>query len=42
VESSCDSVMNLRFPSNAEKPSSGYTTGGISSSVRLHGVSYLV
>jgi hypothetical protein len=32
-------VMNLRVPQNAEKLSSGYTTGGLSSNTRLHRVS---
>jgi hypothetical protein len=32
-------VMNLRVPSNAGKLSSGFTTGGLSSSAQLHRVS---
>jgi hypothetical protein len=35
-------VMNLRVPSNAGKLSSGYTTGGLSSSAQFHRVSSLV
>jgi hypothetical protein len=31
--------MNLRVPQNAGKLSSGLTTGGLSSSAQLHGVS---
>jgi hypothetical protein len=34
-----NSVMNLRGPCNAGKLSSGYTTGGLSSSAQLHRVS---
>jgi hypothetical protein len=30
-----NTVMNLRFPYNAGKVSSGYTTGGLSSSAQL-------
>jgi hypothetical protein len=37
-----NAVMNLRVPSNAGKPSSVLTTGYLSSSAQLHGVSYLV
>jgi hypothetical protein len=31
-------VVNLRAPLNAEKLSSGYTIGGPSSGVQLHGI----
>jgi hypothetical protein len=34
-----NSFMNLRVPTNAEKLSSGYITGSLSSSAQLHGVS---
>jgi hypothetical protein len=34
-------VMNLWAPLNAEKLSSGFTTGGLTSSAELHRVSYL-
>jgi hypothetical protein len=33
-----NSVLNLRVPLNAGKLLSGLTTGGLSSSVQLHGV----
>jgi hypothetical protein len=36
-----NAVMNLRFPYNARKLSSGCTTGGLSSSAQLHRVSFL-
>jgi hypothetical protein len=36
-----NSVMNLRVPYNDEKLSSGYTTGGLSSTAQFHRVSYL-
>jgi hypothetical protein len=39
VESFINVAMNLRVPLNAGKLSSGYTTGGLSSSVQLHTVS---
>jgi hypothetical protein len=35
-----NAVMKLRIPYNVEKLSSGYTTGGLSSSAQLHRVSY--
>jgi hypothetical protein len=35
-------VMNLRVPLNAGKLSSGFTTGGLSSSAQLHRVGWLV
>jgi hypothetical protein len=35
-----NSVMNLRIPYNAGKLSSGFTTGGLSSSAQLHRVSF--
>jgi hypothetical protein len=31
-----NAVMNLRVPQNAGKVSSGFTTGGLSSSAQLH------
>jgi hypothetical protein len=34
-----NSVLNLRVPKNAGKLSSGLTTGGLSSSAQLRGVS---
>jgi hypothetical protein len=37
-----NSVMNLRVPWNTGKPSSGFTTGGLSNSARLHRVGQLV
>jgi hypothetical protein len=37
-----NAVMNLRAPWNAGKLSSGFTTGGLSSSAQLHRVSLLV
>jgi hypothetical protein len=36
VEGSSEEVMKLRVPRKAGKPSSGYTTGGISSGAQLH------
>jgi hypothetical protein len=35
-----NAVMNLRFPYNAGKLSSGCTSGGLSSSAQFHRVSY--
>jgi hypothetical protein len=35
-----NSVLNFRVPYNTGKLSSGLTTGGLSSSAQLHGVSY--
>jgi hypothetical protein len=35
-----NSVLNLRVPQNAGKLSSVLTTGDLSSSAQLHGVSY--
>jgi hypothetical protein len=37
-----NSVMNFRVPQNVGKMSSGFTTGGLSSSAQLHRVSYHV
>jgi hypothetical protein len=37
-----NSVLNLRVPLNAGKLSSGQTSSGLSSSVQLHGVSYVM
>jgi hypothetical protein len=34
-----NAVMNLRVPENAGTVSSGFTTGGLSSSAQLHTVS---
>jgi hypothetical protein len=34
-----NAVMNLRVPQYAERLSSGFTTGGLSSSAQLHGFS---
>jgi hypothetical protein len=35
-------MMNLRVPSNADKLSSGFTTGGLWSSAQLHSVSIFI
>jgi hypothetical protein len=37
-----NSVLNLRVPRNAGKPSSGLTSSGLSSSSQLHRVSYML
>jgi hypothetical protein len=36
-----NAVMNLRVPYNARKLSSGFTTGGFSSSAQLHRTSFV-
>jgi hypothetical protein len=35
-------VINLQVPQNAGKLSSGFTTGGLSSSAQLHRVSFVI